>query len=178
VQCSQEQADEKRFALRKSTQTGELGGFSIHAGVTVHAADKNGRERLIRYCARPALSITPYFVTSACLGQTRHGESCACRRSRLHHRRSRLRRYLNCQTQRQQRQIRTGRRFRRIPCGLRPNRVQRSSMARCFPPVRKDKTLHPNWPPVRANGSGRRSVRQEKSSIAVDFSRSWSILPS
>jgi hypothetical protein len=54
VQYSQEQADEKRFALRKSPHTGEFGGFSIHAGVTVHAADKDGRERLIRYFARPA----------------------------------------------------------------------------------------------------------------------------
>ena len=57
VQCSQEQADEKRFALRKSAHTGEYGGFSVHAGVTVHAADEDGRERLIRYCARPALSM-------------------------------------------------------------------------------------------------------------------------
>lgn len=57
VQSSQGQADEKRFALRKSPHIGEFGGFSIHAGVTVHAADKDGRERLIRYCARPALSM-------------------------------------------------------------------------------------------------------------------------
>jgi hypothetical protein len=54
VQYSQEQADEKRFALRKSPHAGELEGFGIHARVTVHAADKDGRERLIRYCARPA----------------------------------------------------------------------------------------------------------------------------
>ena len=45
VQYSQEQADEKRFALRKSPHAGEFGGFSVHAGVTVHAADKAGRER-------------------------------------------------------------------------------------------------------------------------------------
>jgi hypothetical protein len=57
VQYSQERADEKRFALRKSAHTGEFGGFSIHAGVTVHAADKDSRERLIRYCACPALSV-------------------------------------------------------------------------------------------------------------------------
>jgi len=57
VQYSQEQADERRFALRKSPHTGEFGGFTVHAGVTVHAADKEGRERLIRYCARPALSM-------------------------------------------------------------------------------------------------------------------------
>lgn len=64
VQYSQEQADEHRFALRKSPHTGEFGGFSIHAGVTVHAADKNGRERLIRYCARPALSMERMSETS------------------------------------------------------------------------------------------------------------------
>lgn len=45
VQYSQEQADEKRFALRKSPHAGEFGGFSVHAGVTVDAADKAGRER-------------------------------------------------------------------------------------------------------------------------------------
>ena len=64
VQYSQEQADEKRFALRKSPHAGEFGGFSIHAGVTVHAADKDGRERLIRYCARPALSMERMSETS------------------------------------------------------------------------------------------------------------------
>lgn len=64
VQYSRELADEKRFALRKSPHTGEFGGFSIHAGVTVHAADKDGRERLIRYCARPALSMERMSETS------------------------------------------------------------------------------------------------------------------
>jgi Putative transposase len=57
VQESQEQADERRFAVRKSPHTGEFGGFTVHAGVTVHAADKEDSERLIRYCARPALSM-------------------------------------------------------------------------------------------------------------------------
>ncbi|HMA94343.1 MAG TPA: transposase [Polyangiaceae bacterium] len=64
VQYSQQQADEKRFALRNSPHTGEFGGFSIHAGVTVHAADKDGRERLIPYCARPALSMERMCETS------------------------------------------------------------------------------------------------------------------
>jgi hypothetical protein len=32
---------------------GHGGGFSIHADVRVHAHDKHGRERLLRYCARP-----------------------------------------------------------------------------------------------------------------------------
>jgi hypothetical protein len=63
VQYSQEQADEKRFALRKSPHAGEFGDFSIHASVTVHAADKDGRERLIRNCARPVLGMERMIET-------------------------------------------------------------------------------------------------------------------
>ena len=32
---------------------GHSGGFSVHAGVRVAAQDSAGRERLLRYCARP-----------------------------------------------------------------------------------------------------------------------------
>jgi len=32
------------------------GGFSLHAGVLIEAADRAGLERLLRYCARPALA--------------------------------------------------------------------------------------------------------------------------
>ena len=32
-------------------------GFDIHAGVSVSAHDREGRERLLRYCARPPLSL-------------------------------------------------------------------------------------------------------------------------
>ena len=32
---------------------GHRGGFSVHAGVRVAAQDSAGRERLLRYCARP-----------------------------------------------------------------------------------------------------------------------------
>ena len=32
---------------------GHRGGFSVHAGVRVAAPDRAGRERLLRYCARP-----------------------------------------------------------------------------------------------------------------------------
>ncbi|HWA73779.1 MAG TPA: transposase [Polyangiaceae bacterium] len=32
-------------------------GFDLHAGVVVSAADREGRERLLRYCARPPLSL-------------------------------------------------------------------------------------------------------------------------
>jgi hypothetical protein len=29
------------------------GGFSVDAAVRIHGSDRAGRERLIRYCARP-----------------------------------------------------------------------------------------------------------------------------
>jgi len=29
----------------------------VHAGVAVSASDREGRERLLRYCARPPLSL-------------------------------------------------------------------------------------------------------------------------
>jgi hypothetical protein len=32
------------------------GGFSLHAGVLIHASDRRGLERLLRYCARPAFA--------------------------------------------------------------------------------------------------------------------------
>ena len=32
---------------------GHRGGFSVHAGVRVAAPDRAGRERMLRYCARP-----------------------------------------------------------------------------------------------------------------------------
>ena len=32
-------------------------GFSVHAGVMIKAGDRQGLERLLRYCARPALSL-------------------------------------------------------------------------------------------------------------------------
>ena len=35
---------------------GHSGGFSVHAGVRVAAQDSAGRERLLRYCARPMLA--------------------------------------------------------------------------------------------------------------------------
>ena len=57
IEFTEEDADAQRFALRRSPHVGEFGGFSIHAGVTVNADDRDGRERLLRYCARPALSM-------------------------------------------------------------------------------------------------------------------------
>jgi putative transposase len=32
-------------------------GFSLHAGIAIHENDREGLERLARYCARPALSL-------------------------------------------------------------------------------------------------------------------------
>ena len=38
-------------------RAGRSRGFDINAGVVVSASDHEGRERLLRYCARPALSL-------------------------------------------------------------------------------------------------------------------------
>jgi hypothetical protein len=52
------QDDDARFDHRKrSPWAAEADGFSVHAGVHISAGDAEGRERLIRYCARPALSL-------------------------------------------------------------------------------------------------------------------------
>jgi Putative transposase len=57
ITFAEQDRDAKRFELQRSPHVGEFGGFSIHAGVTVSAQDREGRERLLRYCARPALSM-------------------------------------------------------------------------------------------------------------------------
>ena len=50
--------DDARFDHRKrSPWSAEADGFSVNAGVSMAAGDAEGRERLIRYCARPALSL-------------------------------------------------------------------------------------------------------------------------
>ena len=46
IKFKEEDMDAQRFALRRSPHVGEFGGFSIHAGVTVNADDRDGRERL------------------------------------------------------------------------------------------------------------------------------------
>ncbi len=49
--------DDLPFARRKkSPWAAELDGFSVEAGVHFGALDRKGRERLIRYCLRPAIS--------------------------------------------------------------------------------------------------------------------------
>jgi hypothetical protein len=42
---------------QKAPRRGHARGFDIHAGVVVSARDAEGRERLLRYCARPPLSL-------------------------------------------------------------------------------------------------------------------------
>jgi hypothetical protein len=50
--------DDARFDHRsRSPWSAEADGFSVNAGVRMRAEDAAGRERLIRYCARPALSL-------------------------------------------------------------------------------------------------------------------------
>lgn len=42
---------------RSDRHGGHSRGFDVHAGVVVTASDREGRERLLRYCARPPLSL-------------------------------------------------------------------------------------------------------------------------
>lgn len=57
--------DEARFGHgKKGPFVGEKDGFSVHAGVVVAAGDFDGRERLVRYCARPAISLERLSLTS------------------------------------------------------------------------------------------------------------------
>ncbi len=82
IELTQDDADEKRFAPRRSPHVGEFGGFSIHAGVTVDEDDRDGREPLLRYCARPALSMERIseFAISAFSDRIPPGGNCACRK--------------------------------------------------------------------------------------------------
>jgi hypothetical protein len=50
--------DDERFGTGiKSPWAAEAGGFNVHAGVTVRAGDREGLERLCRYCARPPIAL-------------------------------------------------------------------------------------------------------------------------
>ena len=49
---------------RAKPRGGHARGFDVHAGVVVSASDRDGRERLLRYCARPALSLERLSVLS------------------------------------------------------------------------------------------------------------------
>jgi hypothetical protein len=60
-------ADTVEPLLPKPTKAGRRGGqwrgFDVHAGVVVSGSDREGRERLLRYCARPPLSLERLSVT-------------------------------------------------------------------------------------------------------------------
>ncbi len=49
--------EERIRASAKGTWVAEASGFNVHAGVTVRAGDREGLERLLRYCARPPFSL-------------------------------------------------------------------------------------------------------------------------
>jgi ribosomal protein S30 len=51
--------------LAQAGGAGNVGGFSLHAGVAVRANQPNKRERLCRYIARPALSEQRLSLTAA-----------------------------------------------------------------------------------------------------------------
>ena len=50
---------------RRSRWLGRHGGVELHAGVTVKRGDRKGRERLVRYVARPALSLGRIALTGS-----------------------------------------------------------------------------------------------------------------
>jgi hypothetical protein len=49
--------DEARFERRPGPFTAEHDGFNVQAAVRIAAEDDEGRERLLRYCARPAFAL-------------------------------------------------------------------------------------------------------------------------
>jgi len=52
-----EAAGEARFGRRPpKAQVGALEGFNLHASVVIGATDHEGRERLLRYVARPTVA--------------------------------------------------------------------------------------------------------------------------
>lgn len=62
IPVEERESEESRASSRKSSSTSlfqfrDATGYSIHAGVVVHAGDSPGRERLFRDCSRPPLCI-------------------------------------------------------------------------------------------------------------------------
>jgi len=49
---------------RSRRRSAHVRGFDVHAGVVVSASDREGHERLLRYCARPPLSLERLSVLS------------------------------------------------------------------------------------------------------------------
>jgi hypothetical protein len=53
------EAGEARFwAQKKSPWSAEVGGFNVHAGVTIRAGDRAGLEHLLRYAARGPVALS------------------------------------------------------------------------------------------------------------------------
>jgi hypothetical protein len=48
---------------RERRSRGEYGGFSVHAGVQIREGDKAGREKLVRYAARPPFAFEQVELT-------------------------------------------------------------------------------------------------------------------
>src|SRR5512132_2960311 len=58
--------EEARFrAAGKGTWVADASGFNVHAGVTVRSGDREGLERLCRYCARPPFSLERLSILAA-----------------------------------------------------------------------------------------------------------------
>jgi hypothetical protein len=59
--------DDALWALPKPSKASRRGGhcrgFDVHAGVVVSGSDREGRERLLRYCGRPPLSLERLSLT-------------------------------------------------------------------------------------------------------------------
>jgi len=67
--------DEARFRTgTKSPWAAETAGFNVHAGVVIHAGDREGLERLLRYGARPPFSLERIWITSC--PTSRCGNGC------------------------------------------------------------------------------------------------------
>src|SRR5262249_24496185 len=57
-QLDEHDADEARFRVqKKSPWSAAVGGFDVHAGGTIRAGDRAGREQLCRYAARAPVAL-------------------------------------------------------------------------------------------------------------------------
>ncbi len=54
---SDRNADERALEVREPRFSGERNRFNLHCAVTVRADDDEGREKLLRYCARPPFAL-------------------------------------------------------------------------------------------------------------------------
>jgi len=61
--CTDGDCDPSTGPDRTTRRSARYRGFDVHAGVVASAMDRDGRERLLRYCARPPLSLERLSVT-------------------------------------------------------------------------------------------------------------------